>query len=238
MRIRAVTLDLDDTLWPVLPALQHAERAVDDYLRAHHPQVARRWPIPALRELRTQVADAHPELAHDFTAQRHLTMRRAFAVCGIDEPPLDALWQVFARARNRVEPYPDALPALRRLAARLPVASLTNGNADLAMIGIHAHFACQINARDCGSAKPDPRIFVLAATRLGLPPAAILHVGDDPRLDVAGARDAGLHTAWINRARQPWPEALGAPPDLDLPDLAVLADWLHAQPGAADGAPC
>ena len=49
MPIRAVTLDLDDTLWPVLPALEQADRAVDDYLRAHWPDVARAWPIAAMR---------------------------------------------------------------------------------------------------------------------------------------------------------------------------------------------
>jgi putative hydrolase of the HAD superfamily len=47
---------------------------------------------------------------------------------------------------------------------------------------------------------------------------------------VAGARDAGLRTAWINRRGEPWPEALGPRPDLDLPDMAALADWLDMQP--------
>jgi FMN hydrolase / 5-amino-6-(5-phospho-D-ribitylamino)uracil phosphatase len=48
-------------------------------------------------------------------------------------------------------------------------------------------------------------------------------------MDVAGARDAGLRTAWINRERQPWPTELGAPPELDLRDMTALADWLDAQ---------
>ena len=110
-----------------------------------------------------------------------------------------------------------------------PRPSLTNGNADLDMIGIRAHFAHHVCARDSGVAKPDPRIFVLAAERLGVAPEEILHVGDDPVLDVVGARDAGLRTAWINRSRAPWPEALGTPPDLDLADMAALADWLESQ---------
>ena len=233
MRIRAITLDLDDTLWPVLPALERAEREFDDYLQRHHQEVARTWPIPALRALRMQVAGERPDLSHDFTELRHLTLRRAFAACGIDDPPLDTLWQVFARARNRVELYPDALSALARIAARWPVASLTNGNADLEMIGIHAHFAHRINARECGWAKPDARIFAAAAQRLALPPAQILHVGDDAELDVAGARRAGLRTAWINRPGAAWPAELGAGPDLELTDLGALADWLDAQADAA-----
>ena len=56
----------------------------------------------------------------------------------------------------------------------------------------------------------------------------VLHVGDDPLMDMVGARDAGLRTAWINRHAQPWPTKLGAPPELDLPDMAALADWLES----------
>lgn len=236
MRILALTLDLDDTLWPVLPALERADRELDAWLHARYPAVARAWPIPAMRELRAQVAAERPDFAHDFTAQRHLTMQRAFGACGIDQAPLEALWEVYFSARNRVELYPDVPVALPRLAARRPLASLTNGNADLGLTGVRAHFAQHVCARDAGVAKPDPRIFQLAAARLGVAPAAVLHVGDDPALDIAGARDAGLRTAWINRAGAPWPTALGPAPELDLRDLGELADWLDRHdPAARDG---
>lgn len=229
MPIRALTLDLDDTLWPVLPALERADQAVDAWLREHHPEVARAWPIAAMRELRAQIAAERLDLAHDFTTQRQLTMRHAFTTCGIATAPIDALWDIYFAARNSVELYPDTLPALERITARWPVVSLTNGNADLQRIGIHAHFTHQICSRDTGMAKPDPRIFLAAAELLDVAPMDILHVGDDPDMDMVGARDAGLRTAWINRRGEPWPAALGAPPELDLRDMGALADWLDAQ---------
>ena len=229
MQILALTLDLDDTLWPVLPALERADLAVDAWLQQHYPDVARAWPIAAMRVLRAQVAAERLDLAHDFTTQRQLTLQHVFATCGIATAPVDALWEIYFAARNSVELYPDSLPALKRITARWPLASLTNGNADLQRIGIHTHFAHHICARDSGMAKPDPRIFLTAAERLGVAPEQILHVGDDPVMDVAGARDAGLRTAWINRGGESWPSELGAPPELDLPDLSALADWLEAQ---------
>lgn len=227
LQILAVTIDLDDTLWPVMPALERADRDLNDYLRQHYPEVARTWPIPQLRALRAQVAAERIDLAHDFTAQRYITLQRAFDACGIAEAPLDTLWEIFATARNSVELYPDALPALERLRTAWPLASLTNGNADLERIGLHLHFAHRICARDVGVAKPDARIFLAAAEKLGIAPENILHVGDDPELDVVGAREAGLRTAWINRAGHPWPGALGAAPDLDVRDLAALVEWLE-----------
>ena len=66
-------------------------------------------------------------------------------------------------------------------------------------------------------------------TQLGLAPGDILHVGDDPVMDMVGAREAGLRTAWINRRREHWPTTLGPAPELDLPNLAALADWLETR---------
>ena len=100
MRILAITIDLDDTLWPVMPALERADRDLDNYLRQHYPHVARTWPIAAMRELRAQVAAERLDLAHDFTAQRYLTLQKAFDACGIAEAPLDTLWEIYAHARN------------------------------------------------------------------------------------------------------------------------------------------
>jgi putative hydrolase of the HAD superfamily len=229
VRILALTLDLDDTLWPVLPALERADQAVDAYLQRHHPEVARAWPIAAMRELRARVASERLDLAHDFTTQRQLTLQQAFAACSDEPAPIDALWEIYFAARNSVEFYPDSLPALQRIGARWPMASLTNGNADLQRIGIHTHFAHRICARETGTAKPDARIFQAAAELLGVAPGSILHVGDDPQMDMVGARDAGLRTAWINRRNESWPTELGTPPELDLRDMSELADWLERQ---------
>ena len=39
-KIQAITLDLDDTLWPVWPTIQHAEQTLHDWLLVHAPQTA------------------------------------------------------------------------------------------------------------------------------------------------------------------------------------------------------
>ena len=105
---------------------------------------------------------------------------------------------------------PDA-PALARLAdvehlaARLQIIALTNGNADLQRTGVSRFFSACISARDIGSAKPDTPMFEAASRALGIAPENILHVGDDPWLDVQGAHNAGFQSAWINRTQAQWP---------------------------------
>ncbi len=227
MRILAVSLDLDDTLWPVEPSIAAAERQLDDWLKAHHVAVAAAWPVPAMRSLREQVAKERPDLAHDFTAQRMLTLERAFATCGFGDEHVDAAFEVYHAARNRVDCYADALPALAALAARVPLVSISNGNADLGRIGLRHHFVHCISAREFGIAKPSAEIFRHACARLGIAPEHVLHVGDDAVLDVRGARAAGLRTAWLNRSAAAWPaDEAGTPADIEIRELGELLQWI------------
>ena len=226
LQISAITLDLDDTLWPIEPVMLRAERRLDDWLKAHCPRTAAAYPIAAMRALRDRTAREHPHLSHDFSAQRRMSLHTALIEHGYDETHVEGAYAEFYAARNEVECFADALPALTRLAARFPLVSLTNGNADIERIGLKHLFRFSISSRDCGIAKPAPEIFHAACTRLGLAPQAVLHVGDDPALDVGGARAAGLRTAWINRTGATWSEA--DHPDLVAGDLSALADMLEA----------
>lgn len=224
---RALTLDLDDTLWPITPAIERAEAALHAFLLERCPRTAVQYPIPAMRALRERIARLHPEHAHDYTRQRRLSLAHALRESGEDEGHVDAAFAAFYDERNRIEFYPDALAALARLAAHGPVLALTNGNADLARIGIAGHFAGCVSARETGHAKPEAPIFQAACRQLDLSPREVLHVGDDPVLDVHGARSAGLRTCWINRRGDRWPRHLPRP-ELTFTTLDALADWLGA----------
>jgi putative hydrolase of the HAD superfamily len=235
-RIRAITLDLDDTLWPFAPIGARIERVLDDWLRAHSPRTAERFPIPVMRELRDRIFAERTDLAHDMSELRRLTLRTAFEASGEADPHVlaETAYAVFFAERNRVECYPDAINALARLSASLPVAALSNGNADLVAIGLDHHFAFQLGAREHGAAKPEASIFLAACDRLGCAPDEVLHVGDHIEMDVLGAARAGLRTAWVHRddarERHPaWPHDDIAP-DLIVPDLAALADLIERMP--------
>jgi putative hydrolase of the HAD superfamily len=223
--VRAITLDLDDTLWPIAPVIGRAEARLDDWLREHAPSTAARWPIEAMRELRERMAQEHPHLAHDYTEQRRLSLLHALREAGDDEAHAKGAFDVFFDARNEVECYADSIVALQRLAARVPVAALTNGNADLQRIGLAPHFTFVLGAREHGMPKPSPCIFHAACERLQRAPGEVLHVGDDIELDIVGAAQAGLRTCWINRRDERWPRD-DVHPDLEFDTLAALADWL------------
>ncbi len=233
-QVRAITLDLDDTLWPFAPIGARVERVLHDWLLQHCPRTAEQFPIEAMRALREAVYVERPDLSHDFSQLRMLSLIRAMELSGDDPAHADAAFETFYAERNRVEFYPDSLAALERLAARVPLAAISNGNADLARIGVHHHFAFQLGAREHGTPKPAASIFHAACTQLAIAPGEVLHVGDDIEMDVVGAHRAGLRSCWINREGHTWPHEL-IRPDLEFTTLAALADWLDAahQPDTA-----
>ncbi len=226
-RVDAITLDLDDTLWPFAPIGARIERTLHDWFLARSPRTAERFPIPAMRELREHVLAEHPQHAHDLGLLRRLSIERALAESGGDPALAADAHALFLAERNRVDFHPEVPEALRELAALRPLAALSNGNADLERIGIGHLFRFRLAAKEFGRAKPDAAIFLAACERLGAEPARVLHVGDHPEQDALGARRAGLRCAWINRDGAPWPFA-DAKPDLEFTDLAALVAWLRA----------
>lgn len=224
--IKALTLDLDDTLWPVWPAIERAERALHAWLVQNASATARRFDVAALRGLREAVAIENPHWGHDFTRMRRESLVRALTLAGDEAALADPAFEVFFAARNRVELYADARPALEALARRWPIVALTNGNADLHSIGLAGHFAATISAREFGTAKPDPRIFHEACRRLNLRPHEVMHIGDDWALDVAGAHGAGLLSAWVRREGDAAMPEGAVRADCVVRDLNQLVAWL------------
>ncbi len=226
--LRAISLDLDDTLWPIMPTIHQAERDVLEWMREHYPAVAAHYELETVSRIRTAVLDEHPDMHHDLTFIRCEVFARVGRLGGESASFAEEAFTVFDRSRNRVELFPDAGQALARLAGRYPLVAVTNGNANLERIGLDHHFSEIVTARGTGVAKPHTDIFHAAASALSLDPEHILHVGDHPEHDVDGARDAGMQTAWVNRNDDDWPTHLDEP-DMVVSDLGELAARLTGQ---------
>lgn len=117
----------------------------------------------------------------------------------------------------------DEVPAtLARLAARgLRLAVVSNWDERLptllAALGLAERFDVVVVSAEVGVEKPHPRIFAVAAERLGVAPAEIVHVGDRRLEDVEGPVAAGQRALWLARNG-------GG----DLTDLSALTERLAA----------
>ena len=150
-------------------------------------------------------------------------------------PPdvMTALIDAYARPILMVPPAVDdgarvALERLRGQGLTLAVVSNTMRTPGttlrklLERFGLLASFAHATFSDEVGVRKPDAEIFALTLRALRVEPAAAVHVGDDPILDVLGARRAGLRTIQVTGASL---EALGADrPDAVIRSLAGLPE--------------
>lgn len=223
--VKAICFDLDNTLWEIEPVLARAERILADWLERRYPNIPAAFtPADVLRVREALVAE-RPDQAHDFTFLRRETLKRVAASVGFDADTAAAIaheaFALWHSARNEVTPYTEVVPALGRLRGRFRLATLSNGNADLARIGLAHHFDVMLHAATLGCAKPDARSYARLADALTLRPAEILFVGDEPHADVVGPRTAGMQTVWVNRGGVVWPGTLPAA-DASISDLTEL----------------
>jgi putative hydrolase of the HAD superfamily len=207
--VRAVLLDLDDTLVDTRAAFRAAIlAALDTWIPqlpadrrdpavlhwAHDPggffRAYTRGELTMLEQRERRVHDLHRE----FGGPR-LTPAQLHTWVLDYEAGFRAAWTLL----------PGALALLDRLAlAGLPVGAVTNAPRELqqdklAVLGLAGRLPLLGCVDDVGRGKPHPAIWHRACARLELPRATVAYLGDELDTDARGARDAGLLGIWFDR---------------------------------------
>ena len=230
MTVRVITFDLDNTLWDVEPTLLRAEEAQRQWLLEHRPGAMEDVGHDALWELKKAVWAAHPELTHHVSQLRRLLLKEIQLRAGYGAAEAErgaaAAFDAFLEVRQQVELYDQALHVLARLAERYTLGALTNGNADVYRTDAGEYFDFAFLAEEIGASKPAPDMFHAALERTGAAPETVVHVGDHPSHDVAGALAVGMRAVWVNAAGVPWEGA--QEPDAVISTLTELPAAIEA----------
>ena len=221
-KVSVIAFDLDDTLWPCLPVIRHAEETLYRWLQQHYPRITDRHDPAAMVTLRQEFSRREARYRIDMTALRREFLQFLAEMHDYEAASLvDAAFDVFFHARQQVEFYDDVLPSLERLSRSYRLGAISNGNASVEHVGLSHLFEHSLGASEVQAAKPDPKIYHHFAARAGIDPERILYVGDHPHYDVAGSLDAGYQAVWINRDNAAWPQELEAP-RYEVRDLVEL----------------
>jgi len=218
VRFKALTFDCYGTLidwetglleamWPILAAHGHApdDAQILDIYSQIEPQEQNPY-----RPYRQVLAN----IVHRFGA------RLGFAVSEAEAKRLpDSL--------KNWPPFPDTVPALRRLSQRYELAIISNTDDDL-FAGTARRLAIKfdqvITAEQAKAYNPSSAPFLLALKRLGLAPHEVLHVGQSVYHDVLPAKALGLCTALVYRRGFGATRRTEGDPDVRVPDLETLAN--------------
>lgn len=250
MRLEAITFDLDDTLWDNGGVMRRTEtghyawldEALHEWLEERpgeqrdgappagaEGRFAERFPLEAFTAHRLRLAEEHPLRRGDFTWLRRRALGELLEAYGL--PSEQAMhWALramerFMALRHEVEPHPEVEAMLEALGRRYRLASITNGNVEIARLSLGRHFPVAIAAGELLAPKPDPRPFLAALARLGTTPSRALHVGDHWEDDAQAARRLGMQAAWIGPDDRPLPDGIHR---LDhVRELPALIAWLE-----------
>ncbi|MEJ7716049.1 MAG: haloacid dehalogenase type II [Thermoleophilaceae bacterium] len=141
--------------------------------------------------------------------------------------------KAFEKAMQCWQPFPDAIPALRRVkdaGLKLGIVS----NPDHAIMD-HTLFHLQplefdhvVVAEDVRTYKPERMPFTRLLDQAHAAPEEVLHVASGFTCDIGPARELGMDTVWINRHRGPLPDAEESP-NHEWHDLWGLAELVERE---------
>jgi putative hydrolase of the HAD superfamily len=202
--IKVLSFDLDDTLWPCFPTILRAEKLLFQWLSDHVPAITQGYDLYQLREKRRSLLNNHPELAHDLTLLRIKSFESLAEEFDLTHEWIEPAFEVFYQARQQVTLFDDVKPVLDELNKKFQLVSLTNGNASTVETGVDHWFDFALNASSVGKLKSEPDIYWQVQKLTNVNVQQMVHIGDDPVNDVAGAKLAGVFAIWLNREQQQW----------------------------------
>ena len=224
--IKAITFDVDGTLWDFVSVMRSSLSQALLELERLDVEAAAMLDVDRMIEIRDRVHDEWMGKVLNLSVIRLESFRRALSDVGRPDDTLAShLCAVYFRHKNaKAESYVDVLPTLEALGQRYVVGVISNGGISLGELGLEGVVKFAVLAQDCGVEKPDPRIFQIALEKARCSPHELVHVGDSLESDVAGATNAGIGSVWLNRNGQP--RDPGIKPDYEISTLRQLVGIL------------
>lgn len=215
--VKVLSFDLDDTLWPLKPTLERAEKQTYEWLQQHAPKICNLLSVDGITEYRQQFFAQHASEHHQISALRIRCYHQLASQSGYSQEHAASIaaqaFTVFIKLRQQVRYFDHAQSTLETLSQRYLLGAITNGNADLNHMSIGHLFGFCVSAEQAACSKPEAAIFKLAQQQASncvseqLLAQQIVHIGDGLLFDIFGANAAGFKTVWFNHDDQITPKA-------------------------------
>ena len=207
--IHLITLDLDNTLWDIEKTMVRAEKELRMHLKSVSEKAFDIYCSETTSEIRNRLLREQPRLRSNLTEFRKVLLGEIFFRAGnsIQDSKIlaSSAFDTFFEFRNNVVFFEGAINVLIALSEKYNVYALTNGNADVKMIGIDKYLSGAVSSAEVGVSKPSLEIFEAALNKAGEEAKSCIHVGDDYEDDIVGANNAGIASIWLNHRHQSAP---------------------------------
>ncbi len=190
---KAVVFDLDDTLYPERQYVTSGMRAVAAWIERMLG-----FPAPRSFEELCELSEA---------AERGRTFDRWIEAHGLDPRVwISRMVQVYRCHSPQIQPYPDVVPVLQRLASCFGLGLVSDGYLETQRkkwdaLNLAGFFQVAVFTDELGREhwKPSPLPFRTVLDRLAVPAERSVYIGDNPHKDFCGARRIGMGTIRLRR---------------------------------------
>lgn len=198
--IKAITFDLDDTLYDNTMIVERAEAELIALLQQQ--AALNGLTLDTFYQHKHAVSVCMPDIYHDVTAWRIETLRYLLQQSSFRADKInhivDESMALFNTWRHKITVPSVTHQILTQLSQNYPLAVITNGNVDVNLVGLGDYFQFSLRGGANGRSKPFGDMFDLAAQQLRIEAKHILHVGDNLSADINGAVQSGMQSCWIN----------------------------------------
>lgn len=213
MTIKAVIFDFGQTLVDSAEGFRRAEKEAQDKLFKDLSLTLKDTFLENYRRIRKQFHD------RSNFSRKSIWNEVYYYHCLPADVDLLEIWEseYWDTVKANSKLFPEATQILETLNSRYDVALITNtqgqksnGRHRISQFPeLEKYFKVIIVAGEKGiPPKPNPQPFRLCLQKLDIDPSEAVYVGDDYRIDICGAQDAGLHPVWLQHrsVRRNWPE--------------------------------
>jgi HAD superfamily hydrolase (TIGR01549 family) len=211
--IKAIIFDFGQTLVDSASGFRTAEKEAQDKLFANLGLTIREDFMKVYRRLRKEFHE------QSNFSRKSLFHEVYFYYCLAPDEKLLDQWEseYWETVKANTYLFPEAGQVLESLNQKYKIALITNtqgqktaGNHRISLFPeLEQFFKVIIVAGEGGiPPKPDAEPFRRCLEQLQTAPSEAIYVGDDYRIDICGARDAGLHPVWLQHhsVQRNWPE--------------------------------
>lgn len=220
MVIKSISFDLDDTFWPLMPTILEAEKNSRNWIEKNYPGAMASLTREVSMLLRDELMKEDPTIINRLSELRQKIFLKAGLRSGYSREESTDLarkaFDIFFEGRNKVLFYDGVIETLELLKNNYSLGVITNGNADLEMIGIKDYFDYILTPLELNVHKPDRKMFEAAIEMTNLLPQEICHIGDHAINDVQASLDCGFRAVWFKENE--------GDPDLEI-EVPKFSDW-------------
>jgi len=204
--IKAVILDLDDTLYAYEPLNQEAGQKVQELtckklgITAGQYEEAYLFGRNETKRTLGGVAASH---------NRMLYFQKALEYLGVNPAPMalqmyETYWGTFLEKMVLRDGARKFLDCMHEHGIRVMVCTDLTAHIQhrkIKALGIAEDLCCLVTSEEAGKEKPAQEIFTLCLEKLKLSAQEACFIGDHPAKDIEGARKAGMNAIWFDTGK-------------------------------------